>query len=190
VAGGDLNTSPAGQQFWSLIDVNKSPSVWKWNYIPPEPLKTQSENLAVDVIYPRYEKYSTKHLSKDAKNIVDSDGRLMFHFAYATWNGPGWFKKFADDINTKVAAGVKDPNILAQVAIDSRTKEGYKSGSPPNKLIAQGGKKIEALSTQLMNLVSSGINTVKKNPITTALITMALIISGYVIYSQLKNNKK
>lgn len=190
VAGGDLNTSPAGKQFWSLIDANKSPSVWKWNYIPPDPLRTQLEDLAVDIIYPKYEQYSKRYLSPEAKELVDSDGRLMFHMAYATWNGEGWFKKFANDINDQVQAGVRDTTQLSQTAVDSRTKEGFKKGSAPNSLIAQGGKKIEALSTQLLSLVSKGAEKIKQNPIPTALITIALIISGYVLYSQLKGKRK
>ena len=29
VAGGTINTTPAGQKFWALIDANKNKSVWK-----------------------------------------------------------------------------------------------------------------------------------------------------------------
>ena len=55
-----------------------------------------------------------------------------------------------------VQAGVKDTTQLSQTAVDLRTKEGFKKGSAPNSLIAQGGRKIEALSTQLLSLVSKG----------------------------------
>lgn len=188
VAGGDLNTSPAGKQFWSLIDANKSPQVWKWNYIPPEPLRSQLKSLAADVIYPRYEQYSAKYLNPKTKEIVDKDGRLIFHFAYATWNGPGWFKEFANDLNTKVASGVTNTDELAKAAIDSRTKEGLRKGDPPNSLIAQGGRKIEALSNQLKDLVSAGVKKARQNPITTALVTSGLIISIYVLITQIKKS--
>lgn len=188
VAGGDLNTSPAGKQFWSLIDANKSPQVWKWNYIPPEPLRSQLKSLAADVIYPRYEQYSAKYLNPKTKEIVNKDGRLIFHFAYATWNGTGWFKKFANDLNTKVASGVTNTDELAKAAIDSRTKEGLRKGDPPNSLIAQGGRKIEALSNQLKDLVSAGVKKARQNPITTALVTSGLIISIYVLITQIKKS--
>lgn len=188
VAGGDLNTSPAGKQFWALIDANKSPQVWKWNYIPPEPLKSQLKSLAADVIYPRYEQYSAKYLNPKTREIVDKDGRLIFHFAYATWNGPGWFKKFGQDLNSKVSSGVTNPDELAKVAIDSRTKEGLSKGDPPNSLIAQGGRKIEALSNQLKDLVSAGIKKARQNPITTAIVTSVLIISIYVLVTQVKKS--
>jgi hypothetical protein len=189
VAGGDLNTTAAGKKFWSLIDANKSPQVWKWNYIPPEPLRSELKDLAADIIYPRYEQYSNRYLNPKTKEIVNKDGRLIFHFSYATWNGPGWFKKFANDLNAKVDAGVTNADELAKAAIDSRTKEGLTKGTPPNSLIAQGGRKIEALSSQLKDLVSKGIKKVRQNPITTALITSALVISVYILFTQIKKNK-
>ena len=60
----------------------------------------------------------------------------MFHFVYATWNGPGWFRKFATKINDAVKKGITDPNKLTEIAIRSRIDSG-------NSIIAQGGKKID-----------------------------------------------
>jgi hypothetical protein len=74
-----------------------------------------------------------------------SDGRLLFHFIYATWNGSGWFQKFAKDINAAVAQGITNTDALLKVAMHSRTKEGLTKGSAPNSLIAQGGNKIEKI---------------------------------------------
>lgn len=190
VAGGAVqNDSPAGKKFWSLVDANKNPSVWKWGYIPPEPLKSQLRDAAVDVMYGQYQQYANRYLTNaKAKNIIENDGRLLFHMAYASWNGPAWFKKFSNDLNSKVDSGVTNPDELAKVAIASRTQEGLKTGSPPNKLIAQGGKKIESLSSKLMSLASAGVEKAKQNPITTALITVAVVVSAYILITQFNKN--
>lgn len=185
-AGGTINDTPAGQKFWSLIDKNKSKSTWKWNYIPSEPLASNLRDLASEVMYPVYLKNAKNYLSPKAKEIVESDPRLLFNFIYASWNGPGWFKKFASDINKAVDSGITNNDKLVQIAIDSRTKEGLKPGSAPNSLIAQGGKKIAGFIDSLKGYASKGFEKVKKNPIPTAIITTLVILSAYVLYSQLR----
>lgn len=189
-AGGNINTTPAGQKFWNTIDTNKSKNVWRWLYIPPEPLKSQLRELASEVMYPVYLKNASAYLKPNTRDIVEGDSRLLFHFIYASWNGPGWFKKFANDMNKAVDSGEKNPDKLVKVAIDSRTKEGLSPGSPPNSLIAQGGKKISSFIDSLKGYAKSGYDIVKKNPIPTAIITALLIVSGYVLYTQIKKNKK
>jgi len=74
-------------------------------------------------------------LSDEARKIVQSDTKITFNFAYATWNGPGWFQKFAKKVNKAVEDGITDPKELAKVAIDARLQSG-------NSLIAQGGRKV------------------------------------------------
>jgi hypothetical protein len=88
-------------------------------------------------------------LKAEVKAIVDSDKRLTLHFVYACWNGSGWFKKFAGDLNIAWAGGIKDADKLAAKAIDSRTKEGLKTGSAPNSLIKQHGLKMQELFKNL-----------------------------------------
>lgn len=135
--------TPEAREFWKTIDLSQARSKWAWNSIPNEPLKSGLKTLASKIMYKPFLDYSKAYLSPQARNIVFSDPRLLFHFSYATWNGPGWFKKFASDINEAVKNGVTDPNKLVQVAIFSRTYEGLKKGSEPNSLIKQGGKKIK-----------------------------------------------
>lgn len=161
-----------GKQFWSLIDKNKTKEVWKWNY-KGGALGDQLKDLAVQIMYPLYSSYAKLYLNDKAKKIIDSDPALLFHFVYATWNGSGWFKKFATDINTAVNNGVTN---LQQVAINSRTKEGLKAGSQPNSLIAQGGEKIKKLFATL----------VKNKPKNTTLILIVSLIAGYFLYKKFK----
>jgi hypothetical protein len=177
VAGGSINTTPTGQKFWSLIDANKSQGVWKWNYQPPEPLRSQLKELAGEIMYGPFSKNWDNYIKSDTSAIIEKDPRLIFHFAYATWNGPGWFKKFAGDMNGAVASGVKDSNKLAQVAIDSRTKEGLRPGSAPNSLIAQGGQKVASLFSTMKTSVKA-----HKKPIIIVIVVLMVLAIVLLIY--------
>ena len=169
---GNQEATATGKQFWSLIDKNKTKEVWKWNY-KGGALGNQLKNLAVQIMYPLYSSYAKLYLNDKAKKIVDNDPALLFHFVYATWNGSGWFKKFATDINTAVNNGVTN---LQAVAINSRTKEGLKKGSQPNSLIAQGGEKIKKIFETL----------IKNKPTNTTLILIISVIAGYFLYKKFK----
>ena len=133
----------AAREFWKAIDLSQARSKWAWNSIPAEPLKSGLQLVASKIMFKPFLDYSKAYLSPQSRNIVFSDPRLLFHFSYATWNGPGWFKKFASDINEAVKNGITDANKLVEVAMFSRTKEGLKKGSAPNSLIKQGGEKIK-----------------------------------------------
>jgi len=132
----------AARKFWQTIDAMNAKTKWAWNYIPDAQLADQLRNLASDIIYPNYVKLFNTYLTPEAREIVKNSAPLTFHLSYATWNGSGWFKKFAADINEAVAKGVKKESDLIKVAIFSRTKEGLKKGSTANPLIKQGGEKI------------------------------------------------
>jgi len=188
VAGGSINDTTAGKQFWSIIDKAKTPQIWKWNYKGGD-LAPQLKNLVVDIMYPVYENNAKIYLTPQTKAIVDSDNRLLFHFIYASWNGAGWFKKFANDIKKAVSSGITDTDKLSKIAIDSRTKEGLKSGSKPNSLIAQGGRKIADLFSSLKDVAKETEEVVKKNPIIIASLTFGIIITSYIFYKTITKNK-
>jgi hypothetical protein len=77
-----------------------------------------------------------KYFSSEAKEAVESDKRLLFHFAYACWNGPGFFQDFANDINKAVKEG-KVGDDLVDVAVQSRNNAfaGTDWGSANQKVI-------------------------------------------------------
>ena len=169
---GNQEATQTGKQFWSLIDKTKSKEIWKWNY-KGGLIADQLKNLAVQIMYPLYSNYAKLYLNDKAKKIVENNPALLFHFIYATWNGSGWFKKFAEDMNTAVNNGVTN---LEAVAINSRTKEGLKKGSQPNSLIAQGGEKIKKLFSTL----------VKNKPNNTTLIVIVSLLAGFFLYKKFK----
>jgi hypothetical protein len=138
--GGDINTSAWGVEFWNTIDRagasrpdNKGG--WAWNHKGGS-LEPKLKSLVMKMIKDKYQTYSSRYLDPEAKKIVDSHPGLMFHFVYAVWNGPGWFKRFAEKINQQVKRGVKDPKKLYKDALNNRITSG-------NSLIAQSGNKID-----------------------------------------------
>jgi len=139
--GGSINSTAAGKRFWLLIDNAKAANNWKWNFKGGE-LETELKSLAAEMIEPLYNNLSKNYLTEQANEIVSKNAALLFHFVYATYNGSGWFKKFATDITTAIASGITDPVQLAKIAINSRTNEGLTKGSKPNSLIVQSGNKI------------------------------------------------
>src|SRR5690606_11442230 len=184
-AGGAINTTEAGKKFWAVIDNANAKNTWKWNY-KGGALEPQLRKMAADVMYPQYDKYASAYLTPQARSIIEKDGGLLFNFIYSTWNGPGWFKKFASDINEKVKQGVTDTVALKKVAIDSRVKEGLQKGSPTNSLVAQGGNKIAQF---IYDLPSAAIEVVKKNPLITATVTAAALVIIYITVKLIRNSK-
>jgi len=145
-AGGTEATGPAGQEFWALIDAEDARSKWKHGYMLKDnpSLDRKLRKLAGDIMKPFFIKFSKSHLSPEAADIISKDAALTFNFGYATWNGEGWFQKFARTINEAVASGNKDPKSLLQIVIDRRSNSG-------NSLIAQGGPKV----AKVANMISS-----------------------------------
>lgn len=181
-AGGAINTTEAGKKFWGVVDGANAKNTWKWNY-KGGALESQLRMLAADVMFPEYDKYAGMYLTPQTRALVEKDGGLLFHFIYGTWNGPGWFKKFATDMNSQVAKGVSDTTKLKQVAVNSRISEGLKPGSPPDSLVAQGGNKI---SQFIFNLPSNAIAAVKKNPMITAIVLASALVLTFTMYKILK----
>jgi hypothetical protein len=81
------------------------------------------------------DEFAQKYLSPESREIVNKNSGLLTNFVYATWNGPGWFQKFAKKINDAVKSGVTNPKELSKISIDARKNSG-------NSLIAQGAKKV------------------------------------------------
>lgn len=134
--GGTINTSTEGKQFWSIIDGKNARTKWKWGYKGGDQEETL-KRLVAKMIKPLYDLYCEKYLSEESKKLIDKDPKLMFNFIYAVWNGPGWFQKFAKELNGEVKKGTKG-TALAKFAVGLRSKDS-------NSLIAQGGKKIEKI---------------------------------------------
>lgn len=119
--GTSLAKSPYWSQFWGIIDKAGAASKWKWNYRGGE-LEPQLRELAAKIMYPHFTALFNKYLSAKAKEIIANNIYLMFHFAYASWNGSGWFQRFANIFNNYVATKTADeinPYDVIKVRTDS-----------------------------------------------------------------------
>jgi len=129
--GGTLNTSPEGKEFWRLVDRNKNKQVWKHYYMPTGSLNEQLRNLLSKNLGRSYMEFSKKYLKPESFKIVESDPRLKFHFAYATWNGPGFFKKFADKLNQRIEnQNILNPSKLFKLSMQDRRDTVIASSAP------------------------------------------------------------
>jgi hypothetical protein len=126
-AGNIENVSEDGKKFFQLIDNEKQKmgmenfcNTWKWNYIPNEPLKTELTELAAKTMKKLYENNAKNYFKGKTKEIVENSKPLLLHFSYATWNGPGFFKKFAESINKGVEKGLSTSELI-ELAKKNRT---------------------------------------------------------------------
>jgi hypothetical protein len=149
-AGGAINTTNAGKQFWSIIDAQDAANKWSYNYIPPDPLQTQLLNAAIEIMKPEFEKlFNTYVTNKELQKVITSDGRLYFNFIYATWNGPGYFKEFSEEITKAYEQGSKSSEDLLKLFIQLRLNSRiFYPNTNQNSfdLIAKGGREIARLT--------------------------------------------
>jgi hypothetical protein len=147
--GAAISTCGPCKQFWGLLDSNGAANKWKWNYIPPDPLRSQLFDLASQIMEPLFNDSLNKYVPEtEIQNVIKSDGRLYFNFVYAQWNGPGWFAGWAKEIRTAYKNGTKDPEQLAALFVRRRINNAniLKKGNKQNSLIAQGGQKISQIT--------------------------------------------
>lgn len=182
-AGGTLNTTPAGIKFWSIVDKSGARKNWDWNYKGGN-LEGTLKNAASDVMYSQYDKLADLYLSPASRKIVESDDRLLFNFIYSTWNGSGWFQRFARDFNEAVSKGITNRDELVKVALQSRI------GSS-NSLVRQGGNKILGFINDLRNTteekVEQTVGYAKRNWIPITLILVG--ITGVIYFSYFYKGK-
>jgi len=138
-----------GQQFWEIIDANSGwaeesdgEDKWTYNYRGGE-LEKQLTQLVGKIMQPQHQKNFDKYLSKQAKEIVNSDYNLTFHFVRATWNGSGWFQYFARKINEAIVNDITSAEELMSVAMDSRINTTYTNDANSKELIRRSGEKLQ-----------------------------------------------
>ena len=122
---GQWDNTPKGREFFEVIDNEKDNyqnmeefcQTWRWNY-KGGPLQSELKSRAGDLMLTVYE--NNKYVfTPEALEEVESNKRLLFHFAYACWNGSGVLQSFAEDINDAVESGLSGDELV-DVAIESR----------------------------------------------------------------------
>jgi hypothetical protein len=137
---GKQELTSAGKEFWDIIDKENARSNWKYNYMLKDnpALAGRLKGLIVQIMEPLFKRNMEKFLTPEAKEIVMNNPKLYFNFVYATYNGEGWFNKFAKIINNEVANGNTNPESLVDIDIMNRKNSG-------NSLIAQGARKLDKI---------------------------------------------
>jgi hypothetical protein len=145
--GSSINSCKPCKEFWGLIDKSGARTSWKWNYIPPDPLKTQLLDLAIQIMKPIYEDLLKRYIpEKEIRDVINSDGRLMFNFIYASWNGSGWFKGWSQEIRKAYKNGKTKSDDLSVLFVERRVdNRGIIGNRNNNELIAKTGRKIAKL---------------------------------------------
>lgn len=144
-AGEIEKLGPDGKEFFRLIDDEKKKlgmsnfcSKWTYDYRGGE-LEERLKDLASKIMYNEYEKNMSNYVKDpETKKRIEGNEGLLLHMSYATWNGPGYFKKFAEKLETAVKEGKSDEQLL-EIAKNSRTNAftGYwaKATTKVNSLI-------------------------------------------------------
>lgn len=138
-----------GREFWEIIDANSGwaeesdgEEKWTYNYRGGD-LEAQLTDLVSRIMEPQHNKNFDAYLSTKAKQIVNNDYNLTFHFIRATWNGSGWFQYFARKIDEAIVNGITNPEELMSVAMDSRINTTYTKDANAKKLIRRSGEKLQ-----------------------------------------------
>ena len=151
---GNIESIPSGKLFFELIDQEKEDmgaeqinqkewknldnfcKKWKWNYKGGE-LQDKLTNLAALTMEKFYNDNVKSYLNDETKKVIESNRGLLLHFSYATWNGMGYFKKFAKSMNDAVKEG-KPMDELLKIAKKDREKifGGTSWGSTVSKINA------------------------------------------------------
>jgi peptidoglycan hydrolase-like protein with peptidoglycan-binding domain len=126
---GGWDNRPGGKEFFAVIDNEKENAgsmeefckTWKYNYDGGS-LREELKLRASALMKSDYDSLSQTYFSSEVRSAVESDKRLLFHFAYACWNGSRFFQDFAKDIEDAIEEG-KTGDELVEVAIDSRNNE-------------------------------------------------------------------
>lgn len=150
VAGAPSTTDPLpARQFWALIDSQDASKTWPHLHIPQAPIRDKLIYLAAQVMEPLFNSFLTQYIpDPNLRKIVNSYDALLFHFIYASWNGPQWFQGWGGILSAAYAQGITDPDKLARLMIAKRLDNTYvlsKKQKINNALIAQGGGKIAKL---------------------------------------------
>lgn len=144
---GPESKTPAGLEFWKIIDDENARENWQNEHgfgkhkLRPG-LERKLRSLVAEMEKPLFETYSKRYLSPESGEIVSNSKALMFHFAYATFNGEGWFKRFAKVFNNAVAKGITDPDQLLKIAMDDRL-------ATNNSLMRQVAPKVKNITDKI-----------------------------------------
>lgn len=128
---GKIESTPEGKEFFKIIDNEKTKlglkpfcNTWKWNYRGGN-LEDTLKTLASKIMKRQYDSNSKNYFSPELRKRVEANDRLLMHFSYACWNGPGYFQKFAKKIDDSIKSGKSDSELINQAISDRKGSNLY-----------------------------------------------------------------
>ena len=128
---GNIESTPEGKEFFRIIDNEKTKlgieqfcKTWKWNYRGGQ-LEDTLKTLASKIMKHQYDNNSKNYFSPELRKRVEDNDRLLMHFSYASWNGPGYFKKFAKSLEDGVKSGKSDEELIKQSISNRKSSNLY-----------------------------------------------------------------
>ena len=127
---GNIESTPDGKEFFRIIDNEKTKlglkpfcKTWTHGYKGGD-LEDTLKTLASKIMKNQYD-INSKKFSPELKERVESNDRLLMHFSYACWNGPGYFEKFTKSLEDGIKAGKSDEELIKQAISDRKSTKLY-----------------------------------------------------------------
>lgn len=141
--------TPCAIQFWQIVDDNFGSHHADTSYYgdkadgtmkTPASVGERLRPLAAAMISDAFDRNS-QFLSEGALQMVLNNPRLLLQFLYATYNGSGNFKTFANVMNAAYANGERSATAFWNLIQEKRRSKGG--------LFAEGADKLDAIAATL-----------------------------------------
>ena len=142
---GNIESTEDGRKFFKIIDDEKKAlgatssgsgsstkwenmdnfcKKWTYNYKGDSKTKQPLMDLATTIMEGRFNSYMSSFVKDPkVKEKIMNNKNLLTHMSYATWNGIGFFKKFAKRLEDKIKQRASDKELV-DTAIQSRAETG------------------------------------------------------------------
>ena len=123
---GNIESTQDGKDFFRIIDKDKNDlgmkqfcKKWTHSYKGGED-EDNLKTLAAKIMKNQYDINSNNYFSPELRERVESNDRLLMHFSYACWNGPKYFKLFAQSLENAIKAGKSDSELIKKAISDRK----------------------------------------------------------------------
>jgi hypothetical protein len=137
---GAIERTEDGKEFFEIIDQQKEDlgmdkfcKKWKWLYRGGEH-EEELKTLAAKIMKNAFDRNMDNFVDAETERRIKGNRGLLLHMSYATWNGPGFFKKFANSLEKGVKKGMSDKQLI-ELAIQDRSSTGLLNKSKVANLI-------------------------------------------------------
>lgn len=137
--GIQLAKYPEWAIFWAEVDGAKKVNPADFGYNKRGGAsEAKLKALAASIMYQWFSYLAKKYLKSEALKYISEDDRLLLHFSYSSWNGEGWFKRYANALTSAIKKYPNDKEQVFQEAYKARSKSS-------NPVIRQQGTNMWAI---------------------------------------------